>query len=156
MVVNYSHPTLGLLASRAPGRLTELYPRGCLAVVGDHDRIITASWPDDVDNSKLARVLIPEDDEPCDVQPLTAHALRTRGIAPTFADCVEQCVERDWSYSLELRFDDEDGPLHYVTISTGGGTGWQVVSSAADVDYAEALAAALVMALDLKNVAFRR
>lgn len=132
------------------------YPRGLVVVQDLDERVHVSNWPEDADNSELIVDLFPLDEDTCEVSSQTAHALRRIGVEPTLADIVEQMVELGWAYTLELRYDGEDGPLHHASIATGSGTRWGVVASVADVHNVEAVALAFLSAVANHNRHSRR
>lgn len=124
------------------------YPRGVIVVQDKDERIRTNSWPDEVDNSDILNEAFPlADESDSEVSAETAHALRRHGIEPTLADCVEAIIEREWKYTVALHY-DSDGPYHFVAISAGTGSDWRVLSSASHAHNTEAVAQALVWAID--------
>jgi hypothetical protein len=144
MALCYERPNLRI-------HLSNTYPRGCIVVMDEQERMLTTAWPEDVDTAPMLEALLPEPDgQDSDLPPMLTKALANAGIDPTFADCVGALIERGWTYALELEYED-DNAFHRVTVSAGHGSAWGVVASAICADHAEALASALVMAIRIEG-----
>lgn len=133
------------------------YPRGFLALVDGAGRLHSASWPDD-DLSDLSDAFggivtlerLDDGDDERHVSDETARALASHRIEPTRADVVERFVELGWGYRLTLVW-RADGPVHVAVVLRPLAGGTAAIARGEDACDTEALAIALVDALDLKR-----